>query len=167
MHTRRIRRCYTTTKCLWTRRESNIVVCHVCASASTRLTLLFLVPTLGYVFTTNRQPYSKLAILGDTFDPSALAPLAHDADILVHEATTAWVPPHLKQGRRDGHSFLRDDESEVTGTEAAVERAVAMGHSTPGMAGAFARSIGARTLFLNHIGTPFVTAQHSARVCRC
>jgi hypothetical protein len=31
-----------------------------------------------------------------------------------------------------------------------------MGHSTPGMAGAFAGSIGARTLFLNHIGTPFV-----------
>lgn len=65
----------------------------------------------------------KIVILGDTCDPSALAEHAMDADVLVHEAT-------------------------CSNEDYAV--AVSKGHSTAGMAGAFARRIRAKHLILNH-----------------
>jgi ribonuclease BN (tRNA processing enzyme) len=69
------------------------------------------------------RPSRKIVVLGDTCDPSAIGPFAEGADVLVHEATCADA-----------------------------DRAVALskGHSTAGMAGAFARQIGAKRLILNH-----------------
>ncbi|KAI5893383.1 Metallo-hydrolase/oxidoreductase [Schizophyllum commune H4-8] len=84
------------------------------------------------------RPGRKIVILGDTHDPSAIAPLAMDADLLVHEATLAHLPgvdPSTK--RADTY-------------ESVEERAKSRGHSTPQMAGAFAKRIGAKRLVLNH-----------------
>jgi hypothetical protein len=53
------------------------------------------VPCLGYVFTEQCQPYTKVVVLGDTSDASAITPLSTDADVLVHEGTHAYMPPHL------------------------------------------------------------------------
>lgn len=63
----------------------------------------------------------------------SLAEISQNADMLIHESTNAFLPPFDK------------------GTYMDVERfAVAHGHSTPQMAGAFARRIKARTLVLTH-----------------
>ncbi|KAL1722365.1 beta-lactamase-like protein [Schizophyllum commune] len=82
------------------------------------------------------RPGRKIVILGDTHDPSAIAPLAHDADLLVHEATLAHLPGV--------------DPSTKRSDEAVEERAKSRGHSTPQMAGAFAKRIDAKRLVLNH-----------------
>lgn len=80
------------------------------------------VVTPGEAFEESRRG-RKIVILGDTFDPSAIAPYAMDADVLVHEATCS------------------DEEASV---------ALKSGHSTAGMAGCFARRIRAKSLVLNH-----------------
>lgn len=69
-----------------------------------------------------RKP-RKVVILGDTCDPSAIAPLAMDADVLVHEATCS------------------NEEKTI---------ALQQMHSTAGMAGSFARRIRAKNLILTH-----------------
>ena len=65
----------------------------------------------------------KVVILGDTCNPRGIAEAAQGADVLVHEAT-------------------------CTNAERTV--ALAKKHSTPGMAGDFARHIQARNLILTH-----------------
>jgi ribonuclease BN (tRNA processing enzyme) len=69
------------------------------------------------------RPSRKIVILGDTFDPAAIAPHAMDADVLVHEATC---------------------------TNEDLSIAISKAHSTAGMAGAFAKRIRAKNLILNH-----------------
>lgn len=70
----------------------------------------------------------KLTVLGDTSDASAMAPLAMDSDVLVHEAT-------LEDGL--------------------VELAALRGHSTPSMAARFARDVRARRLLLTHFSNRY------------
>lgn len=65
----------------------------------------------------------KVCILGDTCDSSNMTGVARNADVLVHEAT-----------------FENKYE----------EKALVSTHSTAGMAGAFAREIGAKLLILTH-----------------
>jgi len=90
-----------------------------------------------------RRTGRKLAILGDTYDPSPIIDLALDADLLVHEATNAHLPrvdPNTK------------DEDTYESLEA---RTKSRGHSTPQMAGAFAKRIRARRLLLNHFSARY------------
>lgn len=89
-------------------------------------------------------PGRKIVVLGDTSDPSAIAPLAQGATLLVHEATNAWLPPDLE---KNSYSM----------TPAEVRsRAISRGHSTPDMAGNFAKLIGAKGLYLNHFSAKCV-----------
>lgn len=75
------------------------------------------------------RPGRKITVLGDTCDPTAIIPLAVESDVLVHEATNAWLPgvDPLTKGSED-YAIVE-------------ERAKSRGHSTPEMAGRFARAI--------------------------
>ncbi|KAI0703480.1 beta-lactamase-like protein [Cytidiella melzeri] len=92
-----------------------------------------------------------VVILGDTSDPSALVPLIAEnseqtVSLLVHEATDAYIPTHIDTRGTTGRNRTH---------ESVKAKAIAKGHSTPAMAGAFARLIGAERLALNHIGARF------------
>ncbi|KAF8592183.1 Metallo-hydrolase/oxidoreductase [Ramaria rubella] len=90
-----------------------------------------------------RRPGRKVVILGDTYDPSPIVPLADGADVLVHEATNAYLPgidPSTKA----------DEDVEVV-----EARTKSRGHSTPQMAGAFARRIKTKKLVLNHFSSRY------------
>lgn len=91
-------------------------------------------------------PGRKLVILGDTHDPWAMKDLAMDASVLVHEATNAYIPPNLL---RSGRSSGPPNE------EATRAKAISRGHSTPGMAGEFAKAINAQRLILNHFSARY------------
>ncbi|KAF8663486.1 hypothetical protein AX16_001054 [Volvariella volvacea WC 439] len=90
-----------------------------------------------------RRPGRKVVILGDTCDPSPIADLANSADLLIHEATNAHLPgvdPSTKSS--DTYKIVE-------------ERAKSRGHSTPQMAGAFAKKIQAKRLVLNHFSSRY------------
>jgi ribonuclease Z len=90
-----------------------------------------------------RRRGRKLVILGDTHDPSPIMPLALDTDLLIHEATNAYLPEI-------------DPNTKTTDTDESVkERAMSRGHSTPQMAGAFAKQIRAKKLALNHFSSRY------------
>lgn len=76
----------------------------------------------------------KVTVLGDTCDASAMAPLAMDSDVLVHEAT------------------LEDGLAEL---------AALRGHSTPSMAARFARDVRARRLLLTHFSNRYSSSSHA------
>ncbi|THV08386.1 Metallo-hydrolase/oxidoreductase [Dendrothele bispora CBS 962.96] len=90
-----------------------------------------------------RRNGRKVVILGDTYDPSPIVPLALEADLLIHEATNAHLPG-VDLATKDVDSF-----------ETVQERAISRGHSTPQMAGAFAKRIGAKRLILNHFSSRY------------
>jgi ribonuclease Z len=90
-----------------------------------------------------REPGRRIVILGDTHDPSPIAELAKEADLIVHEATNAHLPGV-------------DNKAKPEDTYKSVEeRTKSRGHSTPQMAGRFAKRIGARNLFLNHFSSRY------------
>ncbi|KAF8418032.1 beta-lactamase-like protein [Tirmania nivea] len=99
------------------------------------------------------RPGRKTTILGDTYDPSPIAPLARNSTVLIHEATNAYLPSV-------------DPNTKFTETYDSVkERAMSRGHSTPEMAGLFARDIHLGvtedgyevegTLILNHFSSRY------------
>ncbi|BFZ61475.1 hypothetical protein YB2330_002541 [Saitoella coloradoensis] len=85
----------------------------------------------------------KIAILGDTYDPSPMTALCEDADLLIHEATNAHLPD-IDRATKTTDTF-----------ESVQERTICHGHSTPQMAGAFARRVGAKRLCLNHFSSRY------------
>ena len=95
----------------------------------------------------------KIAVLGDTYDPSPIAELAMHADVLIHEATNAHLPGV-------------DPETKPSDTYSVVEeRSKGRGHSTPQMAAHFAARVNARKLILNHFSARYAgdydpTTQH-------
>eukprot|EP01080_Neovahlkampfia_damariscottae_P003181 gene3181-5497_t len=74
------------------------------------------------------SPGRKIVILGDTFDASNIASIAKKCDVLIHEST-----------------FTNEHE----------EHALYKKHSTSGMAGAFAKKIKAKKLFLTHFSARY------------
>jgi len=90
-----------------------------------------------------RRPGRKVVILGDTYDPSAIVPLALNANLLVHEATNAHLPG-IDEDTKDEDSY-----------ESVEARTRSRGHSTPQMAGIFAKRIGAKRLILNHFSARY------------
>ena len=79
----------------------------------------------------------------DTHDPSPILPLANGADLLIHEATNAYL--------RGVDPFTRDEDTE----ENVEARTRSRGHSTPQMAGRFARAAGVKRLALNHFSSRY------------
>lgn len=90
-----------------------------------------------------RRKGRKVVILGDTYDPSLIVPLAEDADLLIHEATNAYLPG-IDPNTKDTDSY-----------ESVEARAKSRGHSTPQMAGSFAKQIRAQKLILNHFSARY------------
>ncbi|KZT05689.1 uncharacterized protein LAESUDRAFT_726614 [Laetiporus sulphureus 93-53] len=149
-------------------------------------------PCIGYIFReVPNNSYAldtptprKIVILGDTYDPSRIIPLidppidinvagsgganaveiSEDEDtpaaaavpvtLLIHEATDAYIPRSIDPEQRTGRNRTEEIVKMYT-----IER----GHSTPAMAGAFAKRIGAERLVLNHIGARFPAAPQPAR----
>jgi ribonuclease Z len=91
----------------------------------------------------SRIPGRKIAILGDTYDPSPIAELAADVDVLIHEATNAHLPG-IYPNTKEEDTF-----------ESVEARSISRGHSTPQMAGKFARSVRAKKLVLNHFSSRY------------
>jgi len=82
-------------------------------------------------------PPRKVAVFGDTSGPSqTLARLAEGSDLLVHEATVSDVE---------------------------IEKAISRGHSTPKMAGAFAKNVKARWLALTHFSARYLAVPPNRR----
>ncbi|KAK0197346.1 beta-lactamase-like protein [Armillaria mellea] len=107
-------------------------------------------PCLGFIFRESVSPYRKIVILGDTYDPTSLVPLINQfssspTSLLVHEST-------------DAHIGSTIDVKAKRSKETVTSTALARGHSTPDLAGAFARTIDAQKLVLNHIGSRFPAA---------
>ncbi|KAI0050223.1 Metallo-hydrolase/oxidoreductase [Auriscalpium vulgare] len=90
-----------------------------------------------------RRPGRKIAVLGDTYDPAPIAALAQGADVLVHEATNAHLPG-VDPDTKDAETY-----------ETLRARSMSRGHSTPQMAGTFARRVGAKKLLLNHFSARY------------
>jgi ribonuclease Z len=82
----------------------------------------------------------KIVICGDTCDSSTLRGLAMDADVVVHEAT---------------NSYLQGIDSRDSSIASVTRDAVVHGHSTPQIAGAFAKSVRAKCLLLNHFSSRY------------
>ena len=70
----------------------------------------------------------KVVILGDTFDPSNIIPIAKGCDVLVHEATF--------KNAHETHALMKK-------------------HSTSGMAGYFAKSVKTKKLFITHFSARY------------
>jgi len=81
----------------------------------------------------------KVVICGDTADARALEKAAMNADVVVHEATNTFLPGIDKNSSIG--MVMRD--------------AQVHGHSTPHLAGRFARRINAKRLLLNHFSARY------------
>lgn len=70
-----------------------------------------------------------------------IIPLAKDADVLIHESTNAWI---------------KEIDSYKTTLNAVTHDAIEHGHSTPQMAGSFAKKINAKRLILTHFSPRYL-----------
>jgi ribonuclease Z len=82
----------------------------------------------------------RVVFCGDTCDSRAMSKLAHKADLIVHEATNAYLPG-LETKETNAKSVTRD--------------AIMHGHSTPVLAARFAKSVQAKRLVLNHFSSRY------------
>jgi ribonuclease Z len=97
----------------------------------------------------------KVVILGDTYDATRMSELCLDADVVIHEATNAFMPTlDPAQAPADPTAVVKKGEPDKT--QASVRQtAKAHGHSTPEVAGEFAKLVRAKSLILNHISNKY------------
>jgi len=86
------------------------------------------------------RPGRKVVICGDTASSRALTRLAENADVLVHEATNAYLPAV---------------DSKATSVRDVTRDAMVHGHSTPQIAADFCRKVKAKRLILNHFSSRY------------
>jgi ribonuclease BN (tRNA processing enzyme) len=82
----------------------------------------------------------KIVICGDTCDSSTLRELAMDADVVIHEAT---------------NTYLQGIDGRDSSFASVTRDTVVHGHSTPQIAGVFAKSVRAKSLVLNHFSSRY------------
>lgn len=82
----------------------------------------------------------KIVLCGDTADSRALSRLASGADVVIHECTNSYLQG-VDNKESDHLSVTRD--------------AIVHGHSTPQIAGKFAKDVGAKRLLLNHFSARY------------
>ena len=90
------------------------------------------------------RPGRKIVICGDTNSARSLDNLAKNADVIVHESTNAFLP-NYDHRESNAHSVNRE--------------AIFHGHSTPLIAGDFAKRTGAKRLILNHFSARYLGDQ--------
>jgi ribonuclease Z len=81
----------------------------------------------------------KVVICGDTSDSRAMRGLAKDADLVIHEATNSYLA-----------GLDKDSNSRKVQHDTVVH-----GHSTPTLAGNFAKSVNAKRLVMNHFSARY------------
>ena len=92
----------------------------------------------------------KIVVMGDTRASNFMLRHARGADVIVHEATV-----HHRKGGSRNRRLPNSSANEDYATSA--KRAWKTGHSTPSMAGAFARAAEARRLILTHFSARYDT----------
>ncbi|GAA6022850.1 hypothetical protein JCM8202_003741 [Rhodotorula sphaerocarpa] len=122
----------------------------------------------------DRRGGRRLVVLGDTYDAMGMVPLVRDdpapeldlaedaleVDLVVHEATNAFLPDlddsQAPTKHRAGAKAAASSPAHGAPTLASVtELARSHGHSTPQVAGTFARAVRARRLVLNHLSVKY------------
>ena len=90
------------------------------------------------------RPGRKVVICGDTNSARSLEKLAENADVVVHEATNTFL-----------HALDRNDSN----FNSVTKEAIFHGHSTPHIAGDFAKRVKAKRLILNHFSARYMGDQ--------
>lgn len=81
----------------------------------------------------------KVVVCGDTADARALTKLAQGADVVIHEATNTYLA-----------GVDKDTDMNMVTKDTRIH-----GHSTPEMAGEFAKKVKAKRLILNHFSARY------------
>lgn len=114
-----------------------------------------------------KQKGRKVVIMGDTCSGDAIKPIAQDADVLIHEATNAFLPSLLTPSEKLLLQRLQAKAKQQTPAAGAKKSPQASlgdmlrqdtiyhGHSTPEMAAKFAQQINAKQLVLTHFSAKY------------
>jgi ribonuclease Z len=97
-----------------------------------------------------KQKGRQVVILGDTCDASTVLPyISKPVSLVLHEATNAYLP-----------SYGKEEETLISVRTRAIDR----GHSTPEMAGEFARKCDSQILVLTHFSSRYSGADNFGAV---
>lgn len=92
----------------------------------------------------------KIVLMGDTCCGDYIRSISMDADVVVHEATTTYVPFMVTPSEQQ--QFLRRKDSPAMVVQ---KDTIAHGHSTPAIAAKFAQDVRAKKLILTHFSSRY------------